>query len=119
MQQNVLISAIRGVDGYAKENKSKRITSALRKVILVDGGTNGHSFLTGLDLGVEDIEEFLADIDPYPMHFVMHLIYAIEIIGYKHPSREIKYIWLKAYCTIVEALHFNPEDEDQLDCRSH
>jgi hypothetical protein len=119
MQQSTLITALRGVDGVGKENPSKKLTRALRSIVCVDAQPDTeHSFMNISNLiSTKDLKDFLEDIDPYPIHFVLHLLFAIEIVGYKHPDRKVRGFYLAAYERIVYALHLNPETEDQLNQR--
>ena len=62
-------------------------------------------------------KELIADVDSYPLHFMMHTIHAAEIIGYKHPDEKMRTWWIKFYRELVKGLHLNPEIEEQLDVR--
>jgi len=119
MQQSVLISCLRGPDGLPKNNPGKNIIRCLRQIICVDAKPlDQHSYMNAnqelIDLYVFD---FLKDIDIYPLHFFLHLIYAIEIIGYKHPSEKIRKKYESIYLLIVNTIHFNPETKESLDKR--
>jgi hypothetical protein len=120
--QSVLFSALRGCDTVGKEDASKPLVRAIRAAIMRDAEEQqrtpgfGSIFLNG-DLADETVRKFTDDLDHYPVHFVMHLAHACEIIGYKHPDRAFREPFLRAYNAIVEALHLLPESVEHLDLR--
>lgn len=63
------------------------------------------------------IKILFSDIDSYPLHFILHLFHAIEIVGYKHPDEETRTFWHQVYLDFGKIIHFNPEIEDVLDKR--
>lgn len=69
------------------------------------------------DFPSDHIKKLLADIDSYPMHFILHLFHAFEIVGYKCPDPEIKNFCKKSYLAFCETLHLKPECEPENDVR--
>ena len=63
------------------------------------------------------VSAYLRDVDAIPHHFQMHLMHAIEILGYKHPQRHIGDWWHRVYVRLVRALHLAPETKEELDKR--
>jgi hypothetical protein len=139
MQQTVLMTAVRGPDGMPKYGSIKMLLRWFRRCILlsaIDGrvlenpvDTNGGSF-TGpsfeffhnADLNWEGAMDeivggYLTDIDAIPHHFQLHLIHAVEIVGYKHPDRRIREWWNKIYLRLVHDMHLFPESKEALDRR--
>ena len=52
----------------------------------------------------------------YPNHWVMHVMHAVEIIGYLHPDPAVAFDWLCLYKEFCHSLHVNPETlEEMLD----
>ena len=117
-QQTVLLSALRGCDGKPKDDPSKTLTKALRDAVLysADKDRKPGSFMSPEDV-VAKLEAFLADLDHYPVHWLMHFAHACEIIGYKHPDIWIRRRWLTLYRAICEKLNVMPEDPELLDAR--
>jgi hypothetical protein len=105
--QAVLISAIRGPDGFRKEDPVKPFVRQLRAAILVPADSKSSFMLQ--DMGAP-WTAFVGDLDPYPLHFVSHFMQACEILGYYGPS----FLWHQRYLDIVHALHLNPETDVQL-----
>lgn len=117
-QQTVLLSALRGCDGKNKEDVSKTITRYFRYLVLknADNDTSFMQLVSEAAL-LEIFTKFFSDIDSYPMHFILHLFHAIEIIGYKHPEVMIRNFWRDIYFLFCETIHLNPESELQLNKR--
>lgn len=141
MQQTVLLAAIRGPDGSPKYGGgAKMLLRWYRRCVLLsamDGAvipdpvdaSRGGSF-TGPSLDGPDalepwyermhhtvVADYLRQVDALPHHFQMHLMHAIEILGYKHPDGIIRHFWHTVYLRLVHDMHVWPETEEQLDKR--
>ncbi len=108
-QQTVVLSAIRGCDGAAKDSLSKPFVRALREIVLRNAVDGECSFMGSYIDGAQ-INTFVKSLDPYPMHWLMHFTHAVECVGYGHPDRIIARWWRGLYLDICHALHFMPED---------
>lgn len=136
MQQTVLLTAVRGPDGLPKYHPTKLVLRWYRRCILLsalDGKVlcapwdqNGGSFtgpsceLTGEPWPVQmdrRITDYLRALDEVPHHFQLHLLHAIEILGYKHPEQHIRDWWWRVYERLVHDMHLWPETEEQMDAR--
>lgn len=115
-QQTVLLSSLRGCDGIYKEDLSKPLIRALRAVILKNAEMRSSVFMNG-SIDETTVNKFAEDFDQYCLHFVMHLIHAVEIIGYKHPEHSVRLQFCKAYYRLAEALHLLPETPHHLEIR--
>lgn len=140
MQQTVLLTAIRGPDGLPKYHPAKFLLRWYRRCVLLsamDGKAltdpvtkNGGSF-TGPSLDWTSAEgtpawevgmdaivgSYLKELDGVPHHFHMHLMHAIEIVGYKHPDLRIANWWQSVYVRMAHDLHLWPETREQMDER--
>jgi hypothetical protein len=142
MQQTVLLTAVRGPDGLPKYGGVKMLLRWYRRCILVSsldgeviqnpyddrGGsfmgpsykkrwstvTPGHSWQTEMSYILSD---YLRELDAIPHHFQLHLLHSFEIVGYKHPVKEIREWFREAYYRLVHDMHLWPETEQQLDER--
>lgn len=65
----------------------------------------------------EVVGDYLRSLDAIPHHFQLHLLHAVEIVGYKHPDQRIRGWWLQTYERLVHDMHLWPETEEQLDRR--
>lgn len=63
------------------------------------------------------VSAYLRELDALPHHFQMHLMHAIEILGYKHPDQRVRAWWFKVYVRLVSDLHLHPETEEEMDGR--
>lgn len=130
MQQSVLLTAIRGADTLPKRHVSKYLLRWYRRCILTCAfekviHKTAHEPCTGNFTGsipstmsLDDLwRTYLQDVDSIPHHFHLHVLHASEILGYKHPEKEIKYWWLLFYGHAVQDLHLRPETEEEMDKR--
>ena len=114
--QSVLIAALRGYDHAPKDDPSKLVSRSIRSLVLHNADPT-NTFITQ-DIPDEKItNQFLWDIDAYPLHFVCHTMHAIEIIGYKHPDQNVRSWYRDFYWKLAKAFHLNYETEEQLDVR--
>lgn len=118
MQQSVLITAMRGPDGIAKDHVSKLLIRWLRRCVLysafnskqqgqpfafTDPFTPGGGSFTGPSLPSHVVPEptpdwrremdlvlrdYLATLDEVPHHFQLHFMHAAEIVGYEYHKDE-------------------------------
>lgn len=144
MQQSVLLSAIRGCDGIARHHKSKALVKWYRRCVLLSA-FDGRALLNPYDPGggsfagpvcslppglppadrsefvLRELErvasDFIASRDELPAHYQVHMMHAIEIVGYKHPLLPIRTFWHGLYERLAHAYHLWPETEEQLDTR--
>ena len=131
--QGVLLTAVRGCDTAPKDDPSKLFCRMLRGTFLVchcGDATKAQSFIEDpftYKLGllspnpVSDLRErftaFRKNCDHYPHHYVMHIIHAIQIIGFYHPDPRLKGTFLEFYCVLCKGLHTKPEWKDDMDVR--
>lgn len=52
-------------------------------------------------------------IDRYPVHFLLHIIHAAEVIGFNHPDPNEAEFWKAFYYNMVQAFHMYPETKEQ------
>lgn len=123
-QQALLMLALRGPDGSPKHSSAKRMLYYLRGIILkpaypnFNGGLDGF-MTTDYSFFNSDGDKFFSDTDSYPMHFLMHLFHAAEVVGYNYPEQtekelEIKTYWLHFYEYACKCFHMSPESKEQL-----
>lgn len=119
--QGALVSMIRGCDSIPKEDPAKALIRNLRAVLLephCGDPAKCASFIEVVPPSVllGRMQTFLGSFDHYPVHFLLHLLQAVEIIGYKHRKG---HQWASFYRTLCKKMHVNPETEEQLDHRLH
>src|ERR1700722_5271953 len=141
MQQSVLITAIRGPDGIHKNHVSKKLIRWLRRCVLIsafDGEVRGTPWepgggsFTGPSLPYvencvtsirwqllmsEILDLYMLTLDEIPHHFQLHFLHATEILGYRHPERDIMNWWRTVYARLCNDMHLNVETEEQMEHR--
>jgi hypothetical protein len=120
--QGVLLTAIRGCDGVQKHDPSKPIMRAIRAMVLVPFDQRELTEPKGFmyfepSLFEDSIKSLSKSMDEYPMHFILHVIHALEVIGYCHPERWVRDHFEWAYRLLVEKVHFLPETRDLMNVR--
>ncbi len=117
-QQTVIVTGLRGCDGLSKKDPSKHISRSIRMAALKNADTTTtymkHNLFEEL---LEAAKVFVDDLDRYPTHFVLHMMHACEIIGYKHPEERVREVFSAVYNQIVWAMHLRPESKESLDHR--
>jgi hypothetical protein len=129
-QQSVLFLATRGPDGAQKYHPCKDVQRAYRATVMtaarygrmIDYGEHVDNFMSLKSFADDgqweiEVDNFFNNIDSIPHHFVMKLLHATEILGYKHPDLRFRERWLEFYQRGVYELHLHPETHKQLDLR--
>lgn len=143
MQQTVLLTAIRGPDGLPKYGSVKMLMRWYRRCVLLSamdgrilatpylesGGSFTGPSVERLSVSADPsmdwrplmnkhVDEYLRTVDAIPHHFHLHLMHAIEILGYKHYDAEVtRDWWHQVYLRFVNDMHLHPETEEELDKR--
>jgi hypothetical protein len=98
--QTVIVTGLRGCDGLTKFDPSKHISRSIRMAALKNADTTTtymkHDLFEEL---LEANKKFVADLDRYPVHFVLHMMHACEILGYKHPDQHTRDVFSAVYCS--------------------
>jgi hypothetical protein len=120
--QGVLLTAVRGCDTAPKDDPSKLLTRCIRAELLnahCGDAAKAATFIERVDWATlnDRFAAFRRSLDHYPHHYVMHVVHAIEIIGYKHPDPSTRNRWHYYYLSLARGLHVNPETEAELDER--
>lgn len=133
-QQGVLVLALRGPDGIAKEDVAKPIIRALRALVM-NSGREGRPMTMGVvwrddpfmqttAIGATDItpwlqvvNAFYGSIDQYNIHFLQHLWHAYAVVGIHHPNMMIRDRCWGFYLRGVKALHMHPESPEEITWR--
>lgn len=112
--QTVLISSIRGCDAVGKNDISKKIIRKLRATVLNNAGPEGAEFITS-DITESELYDFSKNIDAYPVHFLLHLIHACEIIGYEYyEDEDVQKFFMDFYHMMVSSFHMEPESREKM-----
>jgi hypothetical protein len=129
-QQSVLILALRGPDGAAKNHPCKDVQRAYRGSVVVAGrfgrmlewGEHADSFMSMALIAdsqrwSEAVGRFFNEVDSLPHHFYAHLMHGAQILGYKCPHPDLRGRWSQFYRLCVVDLHLRAESEAEMDER--
>jgi hypothetical protein len=120
--QGVLVTALRGPDGAAKHSTAKPIMRAIRRLVLVPfderESLEPNSFMYFNEATFLDMAwKFSRELDDLPLHFVFHVIHALEVLGYCHPKPKIAGLCKQAYIRLAFKCHLRPESKVEMDTR--
>jgi hypothetical protein len=110
-EQLILLKAIRGADSIPRSDSS-RIYLTLFREDLLKAEFPTPSYLQNTRPNEHDIKEFFSNIDHYSIHWLLHFLYAAEVMSYRHPTTSV--FWDLFYQEGCKALHFNPETAEQM-----
>lgn len=117
--QGVLMGLIRGCDSVPKEDPSKAFVRAYRSFVLNTPSKEPSSFIEFLN--AKEVcsrgQVVRKNCDHLPHHFVMHMIHAIEIVGYHHPDEPVRNTFFLLYLEFCRGLHMKAETEAGLKAR--
>jgi hypothetical protein len=116
-KQTVLISALRGPD-IGSTAEIKQVSKWIRTIILENADpVKNYMKIDHLPDFKEMVRSNPQSIDMLSVHFLHHLMSAIEIIAYYHPSNHIKGDALAWYHKICHYLNIEPETKELLENR--
>jgi hypothetical protein len=120
--QGVLLTCIRGCDTVPKDDPIKTLARAYRERVLhcfCGDPAKARSFIERLT--DSELYKMMGMVtkshDHYPHHYLMHLIHASEIIGYKDREDHQFSFWMQFYVRMCHKMHMTPETEKELDAR--
>ncbi len=113
-QQSVILSALRGPDNHHSPS-IKKLSRWIRS-ITQNNADPAHSYMKSIDL--PSLKEFEDEFYFASTHYSLHLLFALEIIGFKHPDPATAKIAMDYYLGLVaEVYHLKPESLTDLDER--
>lgn len=126
MQQSVLLTALRDPDTIQRLHPVNHVIKAIRRTVLLsafdlralDPYEKGGGSFTGPCTHIGGLSgifhDAIKDYDDLPLHFLQHLIGAVEILGYCHPDMPIRTLWLTFYREWSAVLHMKPEPYEEM-----
>jgi hypothetical protein len=117
--QGALLTVIRGCDTVPKQHPCKDLARAIRALILETHCKDPQQSVSFIEM-VAPLEldrrynGVIRDFDALPLHYVMHLVHATEILGYHHPDVVYREVCNKAYRRFCAKFHMGQESERQL-----
>lgn len=116
-QQTVLLLGLRGPD-QGTSNELKPLIRWLRSLVLYNADP-AKNFMKGTEFtSIKTMERINPGvIDMLPVHYLQHLIVAIEVVAFKHPHLPTKGKAYQVYCELAHRLNMLPETEEDFDRR--
>lgn len=116
-EQTVILCALRGADS-AGSPEIKAITRWIRRTVLENAAPN-KTFMRdeGFPSLADLAEKSPLVLDMLPVHFLSHLMHAMQVIGERHPDVDIAERASKAYRDLCDYLHLVPESSEAMDNR--
>lgn len=121
--QGVLLGAVRGPDGVSRECPAKALVRSYRAAVLVchcGDPAKAKSYIeeVGYDELIARMSAVAKSHDDLPHHFLLHLVHAAEIVGYKGPRPGLVSVaWGWFYQKMCHKFHVTAETEAELDLR--
>lgn len=112
-EQGVLVVSTRGCDSAPKfplDSPERRLTAALRWSILIPFDEREVDSAPGcFMMATPPMDLKIAMLEHYPMHWVMHVVHAMEALMYRMPDKVTADEWGVLYLRSVKSLHLQPE----------
>lgn len=116
-EQGTLLTAVRGCDlapkydddGSVRDTPERRLTGWIRWAFMNPADPREVD-IPGAFFQSHRPEPFKASaFGHYPLHWVSHVMHALEVIGYRHPDPAIQPVALGMYLDFVDMLHLKEE----------
>lgn len=121
--QGVLITSVRGCDGLPKHSGIKPLVREMRGLCLEPADERELAFRKGFMSKFDQMAsghafiELLNDMDSMNLHYVLHLVHAIEVLGYCHPYDTARDLYQLRYKSLCHKMHVKPENHTEMDER--
>lgn len=122
-EQGVLLTAVRGCDFEAKTwtstgiaySPGRRLTAFIRFCFMNPADPREVDFEEGSFFQSKPPSPFKpSEFGHLPQHWYSHVMHALEIIAYRHPSQFTANQSANLYLAMVHNLHLNPENQNQM-----
>lgn len=120
-EQGTLLTAIRGCDltpKYPLDSIERTMTAFVRCVVMNPFDEREINKEIGCFMQTKLPDDWRASaFGHYPLHYVMHLVHALEIIAYRCPDVFFAGQALEAYEKFVKSFHLNIETDSEMEAR--
>lgn len=108
-EQGVLLCVARGCDLTPKfplDSPERKLVAYVRHCFMVPADPREVDYQPGSFMSASPPIDFRPScVGHYPLHWVMHLVHALEVIAYRHPDPDISCV-CAVICTINSASLF-------------
>jgi hypothetical protein len=121
-EQGTLLTAVRGCDDEPKEwtsvgvadSPGRRITAYVRWCFMNPADVREVDHEVGAFFQSQPPTQFKpSEFGHLPQHWYSHIMHALEVIAYRHPSPNVKNTAYMLYANMVHSLHLNVELREQ------
>ena len=121
-EQGTLLTAVRGCDlvpkynddGTPRDSMERRLTAWIRWAFMVPADEREID-IPGAFYQSRPPEPFKASaLMHYPGHWLTHVMHALEVIGYRHPSMQIAVAAHGLYIDFVDSMHLSEESKAKM-----
>lgn len=120
-QQGTLLTAIRGCDLTPKfplDSTERNLTAFVRYAVMNPFDSREIDKEAGCFMqSVIKVNFKPSAFGHYPLHYVMHLIHALQIIAYSHHNLDVKIMAYDAYSAFVDSFHLKQETIQEMTAR--
>ncbi len=118
--QGVLLTAVRGCDTAHRDDVVKLLSKAIRAETLVPFCGDLYRSAAFMHYYSDDdlrkhFATFRRAFGHHPLHYVRHLILAVQVVGYYHPARSE--LWREFYFSMCRKMRMSPESKEDMDAR--
>jgi hypothetical protein len=112
-EQGTLLAAVRGCDLTPKfplDAPERQLVAFVRWTFMYPADEREVDYQPGSFMSRIPPADFKPScVGHYPLHWVMHIVHALEVIGYRHPDRVISYQCRCLYADFVKSFHLSEE----------
>lgn len=121
-EQGTLLTAVRGCDladkyapdGSVLDTPERRLTAWIRWAFMNPADPREVD-IPGAFFQSHPPSPFKASaLGHYPLHWVSHVMHALEVIGYRHPDIHVQPVALSLYFDFVDMLHLKEESRETM-----
>lgn len=120
-EQGTLLSALRGCDTAPKfplDSLERQLTAYIRYCVCHPADQREVDSEPGCFMRSTPPDNFKPSaLGHYPLHWVMHVTHALEIIGYRHPEVFVSMHCFSMYSSICRSLHLPVESVEDMTAR--
>ncbi len=116
--QGTLLTGIRGCDLAPKvlrqETTERELNAFLRYCVLVPADPRELEVPGAWMRPAPPTDWRPSQFGHYPLHWYSHLMHCFQVVGYCHPTYDIRIEAFEIYDRLVEALHLRPESKEAM-----
>lgn len=120
-EQGTLLTAVRGCDLTPKEpldSVERHLSAWIRCCFMNPADPREVGYEPGAFFQPSPPPNFRpSQLGHYPLHWVIHVMHAIEVIAYRHPNFDIANEAFVIYRKMARSLHLNLETKEQMVAR--